>query len=347
MTSDDVPSRYSRQTRFAPLGEQGQRKLGRSRVAVCGCGALGTVITNGLVRAGVGFVRIIDRDFIELNNLQRQILFDERDLADDLPKAVAAARKLRDINSSVVIDPVVTDLDHQNIDSLCHDVDLLLDGTDNFETRFLVNDYCVSRGKPWVFGGCIGSQGQCMTIVPGMTPCYRCLVEAAPPPGTTETCESAGILASASGIVGSLQVAEAIKILAGKFDAIRRGLFVFDLWDNSFRELRLGNLAENRECPVCRGRQFDWLEGKSGVHTTSLCGRNAVQIVPPHPSVLDLEQLRLRIEPLAKSVVSNRFLLRFTIEGHEFSVFPDGRAIIKGTDDIPQARSLYARFVGS
>ncbi|MFO0945047.1 MAG: ThiF family adenylyltransferase [Planctomycetota bacterium] len=347
MSTEETFARYSRQIRFAPLGEEGQRKLASARVAVCGCGALGTVIANGLVRAGVGFVRIIDRDFLELNNLQRQILFDEQDLAEALPKAEAAAGKLRRINSAVEVEAVVTDLDYANIDALCRDVHLLMDGTDNFETRFLINDYCVSRGKPWVFGGCIGSQGQCMTIVPGVTPCYRCLVEEAPPPGTTATCESAGILASASGMVGSLQVAEGIKILSGNESALRRGFVVFDLWDNSFRELRLDGLREKVDCPVCKQCRFDWLEGKEGGHTTILCGRNAVQVVPSRRGNLDLEQLRQRIATAADSVTSNRFLLRFEIEEYQFSVFPDGRAIIKGTDDIGQAKSLYARYVGS
>lgn len=345
-TTDTELERYSRQMRFAGLGAEGQRRLLASRVTVCGCGALGTVIANGLARAGVGFLRVVDRDFIELNNLQRQLLFDEADIAANLPKAEAAVRKLRRINSAIEIEAVVTDIDHTNIHALCHDADLLLDGTDNFETRFLLNDYACKTGKPWVFGGCIGSEGQCMTILPGRTPCLRCFLESAPPAGTAPTCETAGILSSISTIIASFQVAEAIKILSGHAEHINDGFLVIDIWENTLRRLRLEGLKEQADCPVCKHGRYDWLEGAAGTHTTRLCGRNAVQVVPPNRQAINLDSLRQRVEPYA-SVSGSKFMLRFTADGYEFSVFPDGRAIIKGTDDLAAARSLYSRYIGS
>src|SRR4051812_3598566 len=239
---NDPLDRYSRQVRFPGMGEEGQRKLMASRVTLCGCGALGTVLANHLVRAGVGFVRVVDRDFIETHNLQRQILFDEDDVADNLPKAEAAARKLRAINSEVTIEPVVTDIDHTNILDLVADADLILDGTDNFETRYLINDAAVKLGKPWIFGGVIGSEGQTMTIIPGRTPCLRCLIETAPPPGMTPTCETAGVLGPAVAVIASFEAIEAIKLLADRHDALNKDLIMVDVWDWTFRQLKIANL---------------------------------------------------------------------------------------------------------
>lgn len=345
----DVPAeleRYSRQIRFQNLGEDGQRKLINSRVTICGCGALGTVLANHLVRAGVGFVRVVDRDFIETHNLQRQILFDENDVADNLPKAEAAARKLRAINSRVTIEPVVTDIDHTNILDLVSDADLILDGTDNFETRYLINDAAVKLGKPWVFGGVIGSEGQTMTILPGETPCLRCVVETSPPPGMTPTCETAGVLGPAVAVVASFEAVEAIKILGGKQASINRELIMFDIWDWSFRRLKIASLKGKVDCPCCGQQNFEWLEGRMGSHTTALCGRNAVQVAARRDSPLDFAELGGRLAPLGE-VRHNAYMLRFATEGYEFTVFPDGRAIIKGTNDIAKARTLYAQFVGS
>src|SRR5579885_3634271 len=223
--------RYSRQMRFYGVGEAGQKKLLDSHVTLCGCGALGTVLANALVRAGVGHLRLVDRDFIETNNLQRQVLFDEHDVAENLPKAEAGARKLAAINSSVHVEPVVTDIDRTNILELVRDADLILDGTDNFEIRYLINDAAVKLGKPWVYGGCIGSHGQTMTILPGETPCLRCVFEASPGPGEVGTCETAGVLAPVVMIVASYQAAEALKLLAGKPDAINRDLLVLNVWE--------------------------------------------------------------------------------------------------------------------
>src|SRR5580693_2653409 len=269
----EILDRYSRQVRFPQLGEAGQRALLESRVALCGCGALGTVLANHLARAGVGSIRVIDRDFIETHNLQRQVLFDEDDVALNLPKAEAAARKLRAINSSITVEPVVTDIDHTNILDLVGDADLILDGTDNFETRYLINDAAVKLGKPWIYGGVIGSEGQTMTIIPGKTPCLRCLIETAPPPGMTPTCETAGVLGPAVAVIASFEAIEAIKLLAGRPEALNDHLIMVDVWDWSFRELKVAGLLGKVDCPCCTRRQFEWLDGSMGTHTTSLCGR--------------------------------------------------------------------------
>lgn len=341
-----MADRYSRQERFQPLGKEGQLRLQSARVALCGCGALGTVIANHLVRAGVGYLRIIDRDLPELNNLQRQILFDEIDVANPLPKAVAAANKLRTINSTVTVEPEVADLDAGNIAALCGEVDLILDGTDNFETRFLINDWSIDRGIPWIYGACIGSEGFVLPILPGETACLRCLVASPPEPGTSPTCETAGILAPTSAIVASFQVAEAIKILSGHREAVSRDLLVFDLWSNRIKQLKVGDLPQRTQCPVCVQKKLDWLTGKVGQKTTSLCGRDAVQVVPGEKRPLDWAQLEARLATHGE-VTANRFLMRCLIDGFEFTVFPDGRAIIKGTTDVGRARSLYARYLGT
>jgi adenylyltransferase/sulfurtransferase len=343
--TDGSLERYSRQMRFWGIGEQGQRRLLDSHVTLCGCGALGTVLANALVRGGVGHLRLIDRDFIETNNLQRQVLFDEHDVAENLPKAEAAARKLAAINSTVHVEPVVTDVDRTNIVELVKDADLILDGTDNFEIRYLINDVAVKLGKPWVYGGCIGSHGQTMTILPGETPCLRCVFEAAPAPGEAGTCETAGVLAPIVNIVASYQAAEAFKILTGCREHINRDLIYIDVWENIQRRIKIAPLLGKVDCPCCRRRHFEWLEGEQGSHTTSLCGRNAVQVAHRTPSRLNFEAMARHLETLGE-VSYNRFLLRFDAEGYQFTVFPDGRAIIKGTDDVDKARTLYAKYVG-
>lgn len=337
--------RYSRQMRFYGVGEKGQRKLVDSHVTLCGCGALGTVLANALVRAGVGHVRIVDRDFIEPSNLQRQVLFDEQDIAQNLPKAEAAARKLGAINSQVHVEPIVTDIDRTNILELCQDADLILDGTDNFEIRYLINDVAVKLGKPWVYGGSIGSHGQTMTILPGQTPCLRCVFEAAPAPGEAGTCETAGVLAPIVNIVASFQAAEAFKILTGQLDRINRELIYVDVWENVYKRIKIAPLLGKVDCPCCQRKQFEWLEGAHGSQTTSLCGRNAVQVTHRVAASLNFEELARQLETLG-AVSYNRFLLKFTIDGHEFTVFPDGRAIIKGTSDVDKARTLYAKYIG-
>ncbi|MFO0876575.1 MAG: ThiF family adenylyltransferase [Gemmataceae bacterium] len=342
---DPTLDRYSRQMRFYGIGEAGQRKLQQARVTLCGCGALGTVLANVLVRAGVGHVRVVDRDFIETSNLQRQVLFDENDVAEQLPKAEAAARKLRAINSQITIESVVTDIDRTNIVALCEDADLILDGTDNFEIRYLINDVAVKLNKPWVYGGCIGSHGQVLPILPGETPCLRCVFEAAPSPGEAGTCETAGVLGPIVNIVASLQATEAIKILTGNLDQVNRELTYLDIWDNIHRRIKVAPLLGKVDCPCCKHRRFEWLDGAHGSQTTSLCGRNAVQVSHRTPSRLNFEEMARHLGTMGE-VSFNRFLLKFSVESYEFTVFPDGRAIIKGTNDTEKARTLYARYIG-
>lgn len=345
MSKDPSLERYSRQMRFYGIMEAGQRKLLNSHVTLCGCGALGTVMANALVRAGVGHVRLVDRDFIETHNLQRQVLFDEHDVAENLPKAEAAARKLAAINSSVHVEPVVADIDRTNILEFAKDADIILDGTDNFEVRYLINDVCVKLGKPWVYGGSIGSHGQTMTIIPGQTPCLRCVFEAAPAPGEAGTCETAGVLSPIVNIIASFQVAECLKLLTGQLDKINRELIYIDVWENTTRRIKVGPLLGKVDCPCCQRKRFEWLEGEQGSQTTSLCGRNAVQVSHRLPSRLNFEEMARHLETLGE-VSYNRFLLKFNAEEHEFTVFPDGRAIIKGTSDVDKARVLYAKYIG-
>ncbi len=337
-------ARYVRQMRYAPLGEEGQRRLCNGRVLVCGCGALGNVLAALLVRAGVGLVRIVDRDFVETNNLQRQILFDENDVAAGLPKAVAAAEKLRHANSQVEIEPVVADINHTNIEQFCQQIDVIVDGTDNFQTRFLINDAAVKLGIPWVYGGCLGAEGQTMTIVPGQTACLRCLMQECPPPGTTPTCDVAGVLAPIVGVIASIQAVEAMKILAGHRQAISRQLTVVELWDSQIRQVDVSGLRDQVDCPACKHGQFPWLAGKEGSHTAVLCGRNAVQLTHAGSSV-SLEELARRLEGVGQVSV-NPYLLRLKVDQYELTVFPDGRAIVGGTDQVAVAKTVYAKYIG-
>jgi adenylyltransferase/sulfurtransferase len=335
--------------RVPGIGKAGQEKIMSSRVTLCGCGALGTVLANTLVRAGVGHIRIVDRDFVEPSNLQRQVLFDEADVSGNLPKSEAAARKLREINSTVAVEAVVADIDRTNIEDLCRDADLILDGTDNFEVRYLINDVAVKLGKPWVYGGAVGCEGMTMTIIPGQTPCLLCVFEASPGPGEVGTCETAGVLGPIVSIVASFQAAEALKILAGRTDAINRELFVLNIWDNTTRRVKVAPLAGRKgQCPCCAQRKFEWLDGEHGTQTTTLCGRNAVQVTHRRSSALDFGALAKQLAT-SGTVTANRFLLKFHVvdgDPFEFTVFPDGRAIIKGTDDADRARSLYAKYIG-
>jgi adenylyltransferase/sulfurtransferase len=336
--------RYRRQMRFAPLGEAGQRRLLQSRVLVCGCGALGSVAADQLVRAGVGFVRIVDRDFLERDNLHRQVLFDERDVADELPKAVAGARRLAQINSEIEIEPVVADVSAANIASLADDVDVLVDGTDNFETRYLLNDYAVSSGKPWVFGGCVGAEGQTLAILPGDTPCLSCLIPEPPPTEMQPTCETAGVIGPIVSVIASLQSAEALKILSGNRDGVNRRLTIVDLWSNQLRMIGVERLRDE-SCVTCGQRDFPWFEGRRGASAVTLCGRNAVQLAPTAAERISLANLAAKLRPLGK-VSANDFLLRFEVDQYRLTVFPDGRTIVGGTDDPAEARVVHARYVG-
>ncbi|MCA9211663.1 MAG: ThiF family adenylyltransferase [Planctomycetales bacterium] len=343
---DSKFERYARQIRFAPFGEEGQKRLSESRVLICGCGALGSVLANTLTRAGVGHIRIVDRDFLELNNLQRQVVFTEADVASQLPKAIAATNRLREINSEIEIEPIVADVDFSNIQQLAADVDLMLDGTDNFDTRFLLNDASHKFSIPWVYGGCIGAEGQSMTIIPGETPCLRCLMPDTPPPGTTPTCDTAGIIGPIINVIASIEAAEAIKILSGNSESINRTLTVIDLWDNRMRSINLDSLKEANTCDACAGRDFPWLDGKRGSHSSVLCGRNSVQLSFPDHSVVVLDELADRLKSVG-DVTVNPFLLRCTIGDYIITVFTDGRTIIGGTDDVATAKTVYAKYIGN
>jgi adenylyltransferase/sulfurtransferase len=341
-----VAERYARQALFPPLGEGGQEAIGRGTVLLVGCGALGTHLADLLARAGVGRLRILDRDFVERSNLHRQSLFDERDAVEGLPKAVAAARRLREINPDIVLEPEAAHLDAGNITRFAEGVDLLLDGTDNFETRFLLNDLALKRNIPWVYAACIGAYGMTMTILPGTTPCLRCLLPELPAPGSVETCDTAGILAPAAALASALAAGEAIKILSGARDAISRDLVAFDLWANTTQRLKLERGAMSRGCPACDQGRFEFLESAQGTRAVTLCGRNAVQIRPGLGRAADLDALERRLAPLGP-VTRNPYLLRATIEGCTLAIFADGRAIISGTSDEARARALYDRFVGA
>lgn len=336
-------SRYSRQERFAPLGTEGQQRLAAGRVLVCGCGALGSLIAERLARAGVGHIRLLDRDWVELSNLQRQTLFTEDDAHQSRPKAVAAAQMLARINSQIEVEPVVEDLSFENIENLSQGRDLILDGTDNFETRFLINDYCVKHSIPWVHGGCLGASGQVLSILPGESACFRCLVPELPPREMLETCDSAGVLGPAVGLIACLQAAEALKILSGNRQAVCRKLMVIDTWHT---DLRLVSISKYQDCPACGRHQFPFLSGDIRSETTVLCGKNAVQIVSPaYSGTTSLEQLGDKLQSMG-SVQQNAFFVRLKLTDHTLTIFRGGRAVIEGTTNPAEAKSLLARTLG-
>lgn len=336
-------SRYFKQILLPEIGEAGQQRLSNSSVLIVGCGALGTVIANSLVRAGVSHVRIIDRDFIELDNLPRQILFDEEDIRKGLPKAVAAADKLRLINSDITIEPVVADLTAENIDRILTGVDLVIDGTDNFETRFLINDASIKYSVPWIYGGVVSTYGMSYTIIPGETPCFQCFINEIPKPGTSPTCDTVGVLGTAVTIVASIEVTEALKILTGKKEALHRKLMYVDVWKGVWNYFKITKGKER--CPVCDENKFVYLEKGQGSRVTSLCGQNAVQISSPIHAVSSFEELARRLA-LTGEVRYNEYMLKFNVDSYEFTIFTDGRTIIKGTTDTSGARTLFAKYIG-
>lgn len=342
-----LPERYSRQVLFDRLGPEGQRQLLDSRVTLIGCGGLGTMIADTLVRAGVGFVRICDRDFVESNNLQRQTLFDEADVAGNLPKAEAARLKLCGINSLVTVEAVVADVNHTNIERFAEDSDLVLDGTDNFEARYLINDLAVKHAIPWVYGAVVGSTGLCLPVLPGKTPCLRCVFETPPPADMTPTCDTVGVLAPAVAVVAALQCTEAFKILSDRLDEVSRHLTSIDVWEPRMVNLNVMAPGQSQDCPCCRGGRFDYLDGRSVAMTSSLCGRDAVQINRSGTEPVDFALLAAKLRPVSQQpVVYNQYLLRAHLDGHEVTLFADGRTIIKGTDDPDRARSIHARYMG-
>jgi len=340
---NSLHEKYSRQVLFAGIGKAGQERLLASRPVIVGCGAIGAAAANLLVRAGVGHLRILDRDFVEPSNLQRQTLFDEADARDALPKAVAAERKLRSINSEIVVEGVVADLNPRNVEELLAGFDIILDGTDNFETRFLVNDFAVKTATPWIYAAAVASYGVTMTIRPGNTPCLACMLAAdRSAQGLEDTCDTIGVLAPIVNVIASLEVTEAMKLLARREDSLHGKLVSCDVWGGRFQSLRI---ERNPECSVCGRHEFAYLEGEAQPHIT-LCGRDSVQI-HERRRTLDLAMLRNRLAPAVQDVRHNEFLLRFRISPYEMTVFADGRAILKGTKDPAVARSLYARYVGA
>ncbi len=340
--------RYSRQVLFEPLGEKGQRRLADSRVTLIGCGALGSVVADTLVRAGVGFLRIVDRDYLELNNLQRQVLFDEQDVAEQLPKAEAARRKLNKINSEVIVEAVIDDANYTNIEALVEGADLIMDGTDNFETRYLINEVAVKHKLPWIYGACVSATGLALTIIPGKGSCLKCLFEQAPPAEMSPSCDTVGVLAPVVNIVASLQAVEALKILSGNIEAVNRKLMSVDVWTSRVVALDVSGADAEGDCPCCKRGEYEYLEGGAGQQAAVLCGRDAVQINPAKGRKLDLAALAQKLAASAGSAPAcNEFMLRTELEGLEVTVFPTGRAIIKGTKDIGRARSVYAKYVGA
>ncbi|MFC4075313.1 ThiF family adenylyltransferase [Salinithrix halophila] len=339
--------RFSRQIRFSPIGEEGQEQLNRARVAVVGLGALGTALSHHMVRAGVGFVRLIDRDFVERSNLQRQMLYDEADAREGLPKAVAAERKLSAIDPTTRLETFVTDLTHQNAESLLAGVDLILDGTDNFSARYLINDVSVKHSIPWIYGGAVSARGMTFTVLPGETPCLRCLFPDVPSPGQAETCDTAGVIGPIVQVVAAYQATEAMKFLVGDRNSLDRRLRHYELWDNQDHAIQVEN-RKQADCPACGQSSFEFLTpGNHEDSAVSLCGRDTVQITPARTMDTDLERLEKRLAPLAQ-VERNRFLLRAQVDDtHRLVVFPDGRILVQGTSDLSTARSLAARYVGS
>jgi molybdopterin-synthase adenylyltransferase len=336
-------SRYSRQELFAGIGRAGQERIRAATAVVVGSGALGSALAETLVRAGVGALRVVDRDFVEPSNLQRQSLFTEADAAAALPKAVAAERRLRAINSDVRVEGVVADVTADNATALLAGADVVLDGSDNFEVRFLVNDVCVRDGIPWVYGACVGAYGLALAIRPRLTPCLRCLLEQMPAPGSGPTCDTAGVIAPVVQVVAGLQGAEALKLLAGRPEALLHGVVTVDLWQGTFDVMDLRGRAP--WCPACVEGRFDYAQQGGGA-TAVLCGRGAVQLRAPLGTRLDLPALASRLRGVGE-VKTNEYLLRFSADGHEMAVFGDGRAIVKGVDDAAHARALYARYIGS
>src|SRR5487761_400019 len=341
--------RYSRQILFGPIGEEGQELLRHSTAAIIGCGAVGAALASLLVRAGIGRLRIVDRDFVEPSNLQRQTLFEEADARDSMPKSIAAERRLRAVNSDVAIDALVGDLNSANARELLSGFQLILDGTDNFETRLLINDASIALGVPWIYAAAVASYGITLTVLPGQTPCLACLLEPSRKSngpssgfGLEDTCDTVGVLNSAASAIASIQAAEATKLLTGKSEALNGHLVSCDVWTGRFQSIRV---AKNPQCRACVRREFAYLEGQAQPHVT-MCGRDSVQI-HERTRHLDLDELGQRIGKTVTEVRRNDFLLRFRVSSYELTVFPDGRAVIKGTHDPAVARSLYSRYIGA
>lgn len=336
--------RYSRQILFTGIGAVGQQRLAQSRVLIVGCGALGSAHAEGLARAGVGKLCIADRDFVEASNLQRQTMFTERDAAERVPKAIAAANHIREINSQIEVEPEIIDVNHANIERLITDCDVVLDGTDNFATRYLVNDACVKHEVDWIYGAAVGSYGVTMTIRPHQTACLRCVFAEAPPAASAPTCDTAGVIMPIISVVAAVQLTEALKLLTGQHEALHGALMQFDVWRNEWRKINPG--SPSPDCPTCGLRSFTTLEPTAGDFAAVLCGRNAVQISPSQTTQLNFEELATKLEATGE-VKFNDYLLRFRTGEVELTVFRDARSIIRGTNEITTARSLYAKYIGN
>jgi molybdopterin-synthase adenylyltransferase len=338
---DPVADRYSRQTRFAGIGEVGQRRLRESSVVIVGCGALGSVSAEMLVRAGIGRLTIVDRDFVEESNLQRQSLFTEAHAAQNLPKAAAARETLASINSEVEVRGLVVDLIPENVHDLCRDAGVVVDGTDNFETRYLINDWCVKERTPWVYGACLGAYGVSFVIRPALGPCLQCLFQSPPEAGSFETCDTAGIIAPIVHLVSAWQVTQTLKLLVGQ--DVSEQLLVADLWRD---QLRTVPIRRDVDCACCQARRFEFLEGEGIGRSIRLCGRNAVQVSPGVESRVDFETVAQRLADTG-IIRFNGYMMRIQVEGYDISLFPDGRSVIKGTEDPAEARSIYSKYIGS
>jgi adenylyltransferase/sulfurtransferase len=336
--------RYSRQILFKAIGELGQQRLSRSRTLIIGCGALGSAQAESLARAGVGRVRIVDRDFVEASNLQRQTLFTESDAAGHTPKAIAAANHIKLINSEIETEPEIVDVNHSNIERLIKDCDVVLDGTDNFATRYLINDACVKHEINWIYGAAVGSYGVTMTVRPHQTPCLRCVFEEAPPAASAPTCDTAGVIMPIINVVAAVQVSEALKLLTARYEDLHQSLMQFDVWRNEWRKISPGSPSPH--CSTCALGFFDTLQPATGEFAAVLCGRNAVQISPTEKTRVDFERLAERLRASGE-VKFNDYLLRFRTGDYEVTVFQDARSIIRGTDEITTARSLYAKYIGN
>ncbi len=339
-----MTERYSRQILFEGVGREGQNRLRQSRATIIGCGALGTALAEALARAGIGQLCIADRDFVEASNLQRQTMFTERDAAERLPKAIAATNHLKEINSEIQQEPEILDVNNTNIERLIEGCDVVLNGTDNFATRYLINDACVKHKVDWIYGAAVGSYGVTMTIRPRTTPCLRCVFEEAPPAASAPTCDTAGVIMPIISIVAAVQVSEALKLLTEHPDQLHKSLMQFDVWRNEWRKINPG--SPSPVCPTCGLSDFRTLGASSDEFAAVLCGRNAVQISPARPTQIDFPALAERLGP-SGDVNFNDYLLRFRAGDYELTIFQDARSIIRGTDQIVTARSLYAKYIGN
>lgn len=335
---DELFVRYSRQILFSPIGKEGQKRLQESAVLIVGMGALGTAVANHLVRAGVGHVKFVDRDFVEMSNLQRQMLFDEDDAEQALPKAVAAERKLKKINSEIEIEGVVLDVTAENIETLLEGIDVVIDGTDNFATRFLLNDAAFKKGIPYVYGGVVGSRGMSAMFIPNQTACLRCLIDE---DASGETCDTVGVISPIVDMIASLEANEAIKYLVGS-KQLRNTLMTIDIWNNRVVELNITRVKT--DCLTCQKKEYPSLSVREDRFVTTLCGRETIQIKGKNP--ISLEDWAKRLNKVGK-VKQTPFLLQvFLPEGEKLTLFPDGRALIHGTDDAARAKTLYSRYIG-